>query len=310
MENTGKVVVVGTAHISEDSAREVKETITRERPDVVAIELDERRYESIKRLREEYDVKYGTDMVTAIEEAERRGIPIALIDRDIRITLRRLWSKMTTWEKVRLVGSLFAGVMGLGGIRRIDIDDIMEDEVVQAYIDEFRGISPNAAQVIIDERDAHMAAKLHNLRREGKKVVAVVGIGHKDGIERFLGDPESIPETWKDAPEEIVDTTPKRHLSSDVAESDDEVVVLVELPGCEKKDIDVKFQGGGLRIEAKRDKKVDDPFRYIREDRPVSFAGTVDIPYDVVPEDATAGYENGILKVRLPKKDGKSIEIE
>ncbi|MFR9705087.1 TraB/GumN family protein, partial [Aeromonas sanarellii] len=39
---------VGTAHISKDSVAEVEETIERERPDVVAVELDEGRYRQMQ----------------------------------------------------------------------------------------------------------------------------------------------------------------------------------------------------------------------------------------------------------------------
>ena len=47
-DGEGSVTVVGTAHVSEESVREVEETIERERPDVVAVELDESRYRRLK----------------------------------------------------------------------------------------------------------------------------------------------------------------------------------------------------------------------------------------------------------------------
>ena len=44
----GSVTVVGTAHVSQDSVEEVEETIEQQRPDVVAVELDESRYKRMK----------------------------------------------------------------------------------------------------------------------------------------------------------------------------------------------------------------------------------------------------------------------
>ncbi|MFB6142421.1 MAG: conjugal transfer protein TraB, partial [Halorientalis sp.] len=49
------------------------------------------------------------------------------------------------------------------------------------------------AEALIDERDAYIAHNLHELRRAGYDVLAVVGAGHREGIERYLDAPESLP---------------------------------------------------------------------------------------------------------------------
>jgi len=134
----GSVTVVGTAHVSHDSVAEVEETIERERPDVVAVELDEGRYRQLKgetpedldpgdvlsgntvyqflaywllsyvqtRLGERFDIEPGADMLAAVETAEANGIDVALVDRDIQETIQRLWKRMRLREKLRLVGGL------------------------------------------------------------------------------------------------------------------------------------------------------------------------------------------------------------
>jgi pheromone shutdown protein TraB len=60
-------------------------------------------------------------------------------------------------------------------------------------IEEFRYFSPGGAEALIDERDAYIAHRLVALREAGYDVVAVVGAGHRAGIERYLDAPETLP---------------------------------------------------------------------------------------------------------------------
>ena len=352
----GRVQVLGTAHISKDSVAEVESTIERERPDVVAVELDEGRYRQLKggtpddiepgdlltgntvfqflaywmlsyvqaQLGEKFDISPGADMLAAVETAEEAGIDVALVDRDIQTTIQRFWARMSVLEKFRMVGGLVFGVsdaravglvvglfvrllvgplvglfggsvgitpfvlgrvtggvvlavaaglalealadavvdgddalyVGLGGgiavglvagvglglgapvvdrlsdfvVRAVgslaiglglgvtlgglcglvayqlgwgtatgdDLDDFaMEDltdaDVVSVMMDEFRAFSPGGAEALIDERDAYMAHQLIAHRERGAHVVAVVGAGHRAGIESYLDNPETLP---------------------------------------------------------------------------------------------------------------------
>ncbi|WP_280587537.1 TraB/GumN family protein [Halorubrum sp. Boch-26] len=139
---SGSVTVVGTAHVSERSVDEVEETIDRERPDVVAVELDEGRYRQMQgetpddldasdllrgntvfqflaywmlsyvqtQLGDRFDIEPGADMRAAIDVAEGLGIDVALVDRDIQTTIQRFWARMTLTEKLRMVGGLAFGV--------------------------------------------------------------------------------------------------------------------------------------------------------------------------------------------------------
>jgi pheromone shutdown protein TraB len=301
----GSVTVVGTAHVSHESVSEVEETIERERPDVVAVELDENRYRRMQgeapadidagdlikgksvyqflaywllsyiqtRLGEKFDIEPGAEMKAAVDKAEAVGSGVALVDRDIQLTIQRFWKRMRLREKLRMFGSmavltggpwgvgfgvgLFVGLMaaliagafagpffipsglaagvtlplvgGLVGLvfglldglilatlvagvvglplglllsalvadiddtDEMDIDDLTDADVVTAMIEEFRRFSPGGAEALIDERDAFIAHRLVALREAGYSVVAVVGAGHREGIERYLADPESLP---------------------------------------------------------------------------------------------------------------------
>ncbi len=351
----GRVRLVGTAHVSADSVREVEETIREENPDVVAVELDEGRFRQMKggtpddiepgdllrgntvfqfiaywmlsyvqaQLGEKFDVRPGADMLAAVETAEELGVDVALVDRDIQVTIQRFWARMSLLEKLRMAGTLafgvsdaravglaagvlagvlfgpliglFGGSVGvtplvltrvtggvvlavgvgflvdtlgrsaldgderlvaaaglgaaaglLGGVgfgltdpfvtaylgsfvvnavgsmtlglllgvlvgglvgvflqgtgvgtgqdvEEFDVEDLTDADVVSVMMDEFREFSPGGAEALIDERDAYIATNLDRLAAAGNHVVAVVGAGHREGIERYLRDPDSLP---------------------------------------------------------------------------------------------------------------------
>jgi pheromone shutdown protein TraB len=134
----GSVRVVGTAHVSAESAAEVERVIEEYGPDTVAVELDEGRYRQLKgetpddleasdllrgntvfqflaywllsyvqaRLGDEFDVTPGADMMAAVEKSEDRGLGVALVDRDIQVTIQRFWARMTGGEKLTMLASL------------------------------------------------------------------------------------------------------------------------------------------------------------------------------------------------------------
>ena len=219
-----EIIIVGTAHVSEKSALEVASKIEETRPDIVAVELCLSRYKALtgqeekseieigkllsggklylflvqlllaymqQKIGDEMGVKPGSEMLAAIKTAQSTGARVALVDRDVGITIQRFWSAMGFFDKLRLIGSLIQGAFG-GQEEEIDIDTITQDDVVSQMIGEFRKISPGAASVLVDERDAYLARNLLNLSRQGR-VLAVVGAGHKEGIERHLKNPEAIP---------------------------------------------------------------------------------------------------------------------
>ncbi len=220
-----EIIIVGTAHVSEKSVQEVIRSIEENKPDIVAVELCPARYKSLtgqeeeqeikisellsggklyfllvqwflayvqKKMGDELGVKPGSEMLAAIEAAKRTGARVALVDRDVGITIQRFWSAMSFLDKLRLIGSLIPAAFGWGGKEEFDIDTITQDDMVSQMISEFRKISPGAAGALVDERDAYISRNLYQLSREGS-VLAVVGAGHKEGIKRHLAHPEDIP---------------------------------------------------------------------------------------------------------------------
>jgi pheromone shutdown-related protein TraB len=130
---------------------------------------------------------------------------VALVDRDVGITIQRFWSAMGIVDKVRLMAAMVPVAVG-SGEEYLDIDNITQEDVVSQMISEFRKVSPSAAQVLVDERDAYIARNLYQLSKEGK-VLAVVGAGHRGGISKYLAHPESIPEI------EDLKTKPKKRIT-------------------------------------------------------------------------------------------------
>ncbi len=210
-----KLIIIGTAHVSPKSIEEVERLIEEERPDAVAVELCLRRYNALvhgvrdeipvteiikkgniflvilqlmlsyfqRKVGEEYGVKPGAEMLAAIFKAREIGADVLLIDRDIGITFSRFWHKLSFIEKLRLIWHLLKSTFSG---EEIDVDEMLEEDVLDLLVREFRKISPTAAKVLIDERDMYMAANLLNALSRYDKVVAVVGAGHKRGIEEVL----------------------------------------------------------------------------------------------------------------------------
>ena len=218
--------IIGTAHVSEKSVEEVRNTIIESQPDVVAVELDANRYQNLlnekkgiqqdkeikireilkgnnismllvsgflsyfqKKIGEEVGVKPGSEMLAAAEAAEEVGARVALIDRDIQITLKRALNSMSFWEKAKFVYSLIASFFTNDETIE-DIESIKEGDTLAEVMNYFQEMSPRAYEVLVKERDAYMARMLLDI--DGG-VVAVVGAGHKEGIYENLKHPENIP---------------------------------------------------------------------------------------------------------------------
>jgi len=88
--------------------------------------------------------------------------------------------------------------------------------------------------------------------------------------------------------------------SADMLESPDEFLVLINVPGCDEDEIDLRFVKGSLKVEATRS-EIHEDYIPVREGRPDRISERVPIPDDVDADNATATYRNGVLRVRLPK---------
>lgn len=211
--------LVGTAHVSSVSVELVRQQIEEWRPDLVAVELCESRKAALlepegldnedllkilnegrshmillqsalaaeqRRMGIASGEKPGAELLAAIEAADEAGIPVELIDRDVVITLRRAWSKMSLREKFRVLDALLWQEDDEEGA---SIEELLEDsDMLSNLMEEAREVAPAAGSVLIDERDAFLAGRLHQIRGKGK-VLAIVGAGHLEGVQEQLAEP-------------------------------------------------------------------------------------------------------------------------
>lgn len=209
--------ILGTAHVAAASVEAVKYHIAEYKPDIVAVELCKSRHDALtsdRRLDKEGLLKVvkegkaplvliqsllaaeqrklgldegqqpGAELIAAVEEAKAAGLEVALVDRDIQVTLRRAWKNMRFREKYRVLTSLLA--QDDDDDEAPDINSLLDDsDLLSSLMEELRGFSPGAGIVLIDERDEYLATKISALNPD-KKVLAVVGAGHLKGIEDYL----------------------------------------------------------------------------------------------------------------------------
>jgi pheromone shutdown-related protein TraB len=211
------VLLVGTAHISRQSAELVREVIEQERPDTVCIELDEKRYLALsrkqqwdnldlrqiirskqlstllvnmilssyqKKLGGQLGIMPGTELLTAATVAEEIGSEVVLCDRDVRVTLRRAWHATSLWKKFYLLASIITSLFDRTEIDEEKLAELRNKDVLSELMSEIGSVMPDTKRVLIDERDIYMAEMIK--KSPGKNLVAVVGAGHMEGIRQII----------------------------------------------------------------------------------------------------------------------------
>lgn len=214
---TQEIILVGTAHVSRNSAELVERVIQESKPDVVAVELCESRFQAIRdperwkntdivsvirsgrayvllvqlliagfqrKLGSELHIKPGEEMVRAIEIAERVGARVALVDREVRITLKRTWASVGFWTSIKLIATILASVFSSKKIDEKEIERLKSADALEELMGEFSQKLPGVRNALIDERDQYLAEKIR--RAAGSKVVAVLGAGHIPGVTAWL----------------------------------------------------------------------------------------------------------------------------
>ncbi|MBW2605676.1 MAG: TraB/GumN family protein [Deltaproteobacteria bacterium] len=210
-----EIILVGTAHVSKESAQLVGDIIETEKPDTVCVELCEARYQSIrqkdkwldtdiikvikekksflllsnlllasfqKRIADKFDIVPGAEMIKAMDAAEAVGADIHLADRDIRITLAKTWRAMGLWSKIKLLFQLILSMGEIGDISEEDIEKMKQEDVLETLLADVGRSLPVLKDILIDERDQFLTHKIRTA--PGKKIVAVVGAGHVPGIKK------------------------------------------------------------------------------------------------------------------------------
>jgi pheromone shutdown-related protein TraB len=214
---------VGTAHVSRESAELVRRVIEQEKPDRVCVELDAQRYQALteKQRWESLDIKQvirnkqlstlmvnlllsayqkklgiklgvmpGTELLEATKVAGENEIPVSLCDRDVRVTLRRAWRSTPFLKKTLLLSAILTSVFDEKEVTEQQIEDMLQGDVLSELMTELGEAMPSLKRVLIDERDMFLTHKMRE--SEGQRIVAVVGAGHLEGIQKALTEHQSV----------------------------------------------------------------------------------------------------------------------
>ena len=284
------VTIIGTAHISGDSVKEIDEVIDEINPDRICIELDESRFKTVsenrrwedmniikvlkekkgflllanlvlssfqKRMGSDVGVNPGADMKEAVALSQTRNIPFSLIDREIQVTLQRAWRISSFWKKMKLLSALLGSAFTREKISDEDIENMKEKTALDGMMDELAEYLPSVKTVLIDERDFYLAAKIYEA--DGRNLIAVVGAGHVPGILKNL---ELFEAGEKPTDVSSVDFVPEKRFS--------EKAVPWILPG-----IIIAVFIGGFFIAGTREQTLEKLIQWILISGSLAAAGSV-----------------------------------
>ena len=226
------LTILGTHHVSAESANAIKHTFATLAPKHICVELDKGRLQGLlshekpkisarlipriglfgflfllvgryvqKKFGKIARLEPGVDMKTAVDLARTNGLRLGLIDRPIEQTLRRMSQQFTFKEKMRLTYDLTIGFI-FGKKVKIDMKTVPDSDVLTQVLSAVKDRYPSFYNVLIDERDYYMAQRLWILHQKfpTENLLAVVGAGHEPGIKRYL---ELFAKQSKNNPPEI-----------------------------------------------------------------------------------------------------------
>lgn len=215
--NDKEYILIGTAHVSKQSAELVKEVIEAEKPDAVCVELDAQRYQSImrgsnwkdmdifkvikekkaslllmnlaissfqKRMAKQLGIQAGQEMIQGIESAKELGAELVLADRNIQVTFTRIWNGVGLWGKAQLLTQVIASIFSNESISEEELEQLKSKDMINSVLNEFTEAFPRLKVPLIDERDQYLSQKIKDA--PGKKIVAVLGAAHVPGIKKEI----------------------------------------------------------------------------------------------------------------------------
>lgn len=223
LELEGSTVdLVGTAHVSRQSRDQIIELINSDRYDAVAVELCDKRYQAIfgetaqwdiwqmirerklgamsamlilsayqQRLAEQLGTEPGAEIKAAIRLAEEKKLQLKLMDRDVGVTMKRLYRCVPWWQRSALLFSLVFSLFSRQRVTEAEIERLKQGDVLENLMRQMQLYGKAFYRVLIAERDRYMSIRLIDFIRQKRprKVLAVMGAGHKAGVHRCLKEP-------------------------------------------------------------------------------------------------------------------------
>ena len=218
MQDYNNLTIIGTSHISIESIKQVTKFITTNKPEIIALELDQKRFFALtekrqnslkdikkvglkgyfiniigayieKKLGKLVGVKPGSEMTTAINLAKKYQLKIALIDQDINTTLKKLAKEITWKEKFRIIKDIIKGmVFKKGEVEKFDLTKVPSQELINKLVNKVKENYPSIYNVLIKERNEIMAKALYKIinMNKDKKILAIIGAGHEKEVIRII----------------------------------------------------------------------------------------------------------------------------
>lgn len=214
------ICLVGTNHISDQSLQDIKQQFLSFQPDIIAIELDKQRFAALQSPQQETKIglstirafgvrgtfflliaryaqqklgkvvgmKPGSEMLFASQLAKNNHLRLALIDRSIQHTIKRLFKQLTWKEKFRFLGDFLFAPFKKKQRVTFSITDVPNQDMLSSLLLQIRARYPTLYRVLVHERDMYMARELILLAKSqpDKKILAVVGAGHVAGMTALL----------------------------------------------------------------------------------------------------------------------------
>jgi pheromone shutdown-related protein TraB len=219
MVNENNLVIIGTSHVSKESKEKIRHAFETFKPDVICIELDRNRFYALmnpdkvkggrpslrqlgmtgylfavigkalqKKLGNLTGMNPGEEMLMGATLAKNNNLRLELIDQDAAITLRNMSKKVRFGEKMRIVGDVLTAPFSKKKQIKIDINKIPDEQVILELMEKMKDRYKGFYNVLLEDRNKFMAKKIYLLMKNApeKKVMAIVGAGHVDGIKKHI----------------------------------------------------------------------------------------------------------------------------
>jgi pheromone shutdown-related protein TraB len=216
-----RITLLGTAHVSRASAEKVRELLESGDFDAVAVELCPSRHNAIvnadalarmnlfevlrkrktllvianlalgayqQRMAAQLGTDPGAEMRAAVDGAREQGLPVLLVDREIAVTMKRVYRGVGWWSRARLIAGLVDSLLSRREISEAEIEKLKQGDMLESIVSEFAREARELYVPLIEERDRYMSLRLaaESTGNGYHNILAVVGAGHLRGMREHL----------------------------------------------------------------------------------------------------------------------------
>jgi pheromone shutdown protein TraB len=221
--------LLGTSHVAQESVEQIEQAVKDFKPDVVCIELDKNRLHGLlskettkmspklifelglwgylfglvgqtvqKTIGKKLDITPGKDMLTAFQVAQKHNLKVALIDQNVKVTLKRISKLFSFRERMRLFREIFGSLIFRKravkkfqeelGVTDLNLTKVPSNKIIVKMIGVLQKRYPGLYKALVDERNHYMVNRLIALykRHPEAKFLVVIGAGHAEGMEKLL----------------------------------------------------------------------------------------------------------------------------